>query len=969
MVKLDSNSYSSGDIENDYEINTRYVALKDCSDNNDIVDDSVDQSGDLESRDQVNPIQSEQSSNNSDLFPGKNINILDNKIDLFLINLKINNELITAVLDSGAAKSLISSDLVAHHGWPVTLENNLFDALGSDTFHTSGSVHCSLSLCNADMAPMEFAVFPSRINNRVQVLLGVDFMLANSLIIDLKNRIISQGNKDTSVVRWKVERSGEVSVLQGENLQCYAAAEVKLTPGEIYKVPVDTQFGYFDNLLGVYTDDGLSEKLSNNVRGYQGILDKDTKFIYMLCSLPTTLRKGDKVGEINTVVNMEPEEDKVNETMIQWEDSIDLNHLSNLNKTRVMDMLLSREKVFSVNESDIGKASVTEHKIVLNDSAPIYQRPRRVRQPINDEIEKQCRELTEADIIEPTTSPWSSPIVPIRKKDGTIRLCVDYRKLNAVTVPDKFPVPNLLDSIFGLGGTKFFTKLDLIRGYYQIPLEESSKQYTAFSTNRGHWQFKRLSFGLRNAPAAFQREIQAVLSAFPSNKVIAYIDDILILSSSFDEHIDLVTKVLTTLETYGIKIKPSKCEWFREEVEFLGHRVSMTGVKKTNEYMKKVNKYPKPDTVGKLREFLGLVNFQRKFIPHCSTLQKPLTRLTGGKSNKILKWTDEMTDSFERLKTEMATELELGYPDYSENANKLELYVDASNFGGGAYLAQQQDGQHRIIGFASMTFTETQLGYATIDRELAALRWGVKTFKPFLYGIDFILFTDHQPLVHLHNMKLVCSRLIRTVQELSEYNFEIQYIPGKLNSAADALSRLNTELPTIPSSSGDLPQGLTYDGPLSPGGADSVFISLKKALTTLELDGLPDTVDGLREMLVEDLLQNSTKYNFKLNRDSRRLLRLMKFPGKLPTLDVLLVACRLFKVKVYVYFWPESPVIYQYQQGDVNVVHLQCLGSVHFNALVEVRPTKLQILLSFQCAQFQVGMKTFRVRVVNWKIG
>jgi hypothetical protein len=164
-------------------------------------------------------------------------------------------------------------------------------------------------------------------------------------------------------------------------------------------------------------------------------------------------------------------------------------------------------------------------------------------------------------------------------------MCIDYRQLNKVTIPDKFPVPNLSDSIFGLYGTKFFTRLDLIKGYYQIPINSESRQFTAFSTTKNHWQFKRLSFGLRNAPSAFQREIQAVLSSLPSNKVIVYIDDILIMGSTFTEHLSLVSKVLHTLKSYNIKIKSSKCDFFRSQVEFLGHSISTTGIKTTDSYL------------------------------------------------------------------------------------------------------------------------------------------------------------------------------------------------------------------------------------------------------------------------------------------------------------------------------------------------------------------------------------------------
>jgi hypothetical protein len=331
-------------------------------------------------------------------------------------------------------------------------------------------------------------------------------------------------------------------------------------------------------------------------------------------------------------------------------EQVKLPELSSDQQAEVFSVLLQNKTVFSSGDDDIGHASVTKHNIKLTNDTPIFQRPRRLPQPISDEIERQCQELNSLDIIEPSMSPWSSPVVPVRKKDGSIRMCIDYRQLNKVTIPDKFPVPNLSDSIFGLHGTKFFTCLDLVRGYYQLPIDDQSRQYTAFSTQRNHWQFKRLSFGLRNAPSAFQREIQAVLSTFPSSKVIAYIDDILIMGDSFAEHLALVSKVLHTLAMYNIKIKPSKCEWFRSEVKYLGHLVSQSGIKKTPEYVDKISEYPQPTTAGELRQFLGLINFQRKFLPNCSEIQKPLSIHTGGRKTKALTWTDEMVDAFCRLK-------------------------------------------------------------------------------------------------------------------------------------------------------------------------------------------------------------------------------------------------------------------------------------------------------------------------------
>ena len=689
----------------------------------------------------------------------------------------------------------------------------------------------------------------------------------------------------------------------------------------------------------VYEDNVLEKSLNDRVHGLSGISDANSKYIYMLATDgKVNVKNGDQVGVVNAVLNVDGGDEEGVVASGNWEDQVDLSHMNIEKKGQLFKLLDNYNKVFSLSDADIGLASVTSHKIRVTDETPIYQRPRRFPRPIAEELERQCRELCDADIIEPSASSWGSPIVPVRKKDGTTRMCIDYRKLNKVTIPDKFPIPNLLDSIYGLKGMKYFTKLDLVRGYYQLPVDEESRHYTAFSTPRNHWQFKRLSFGLRNAPSAFQREIQAVLRSFPSNRVIAYLDDILIMGKTFSEHVDLLGKVLETLSTYGIKIKGSKCEWVKSEVEYLGHIVGEFGVKKTPQYVQKVLDYPKPNNIRELREFLGLVNFQRKFIPHCSSIQKPLSAHTSGSKNTILVWDDKMLEAFEALKREMAAEIKLGYPDYSENASKLELYVDASNIGAGAYLAQQQGDSRQIIGFASMTFSHAELNYSAIQRELAGLRWGIKTFRPFLQGVEFILFTDHQPLVHLDNMKLVCSRLARTVEELAEYNFEIRYVPGRLNTAADALSRLSNKLPwpEVLADSDELPEGLKLDGPPSPGGGDSLFVSLYTALKSLGIDRSRSSVGELRQLLVTELVNHPVTYNIKLDRDSRRKLRSMLAPGQLPCLDVLLPASHHFEARILVYFWPSLPIIYQFGSTYVHTIHLQCRGGIHFNPLIEV---------------------------------
>ena len=872
--------------------------------------------------------------------PGKLVNFMSKAPELLKVEILLNGTPVVAVLDTGAARSLISRSVAESINLVIEENTDYFRVLGKETFKTLGSCSASLSIAGIKMEQTQFTIYPDNIGTGISLLLGIDFLKTNGIELCIGKRLVVKHYVSGGSAEIYLEDSGVARCVMLCDIPCLAARDTRIDEGRAGEIPVSCDIPVCDSKMLLYSDKNIDGRLSDKIHGLSGIYDVEKKFVLVISRESSTkVQKGQSLGTITSVLELPNDVDELPAISdIDFKSQIILDELTIEQQTCVFSMLNEYMCVFSMGDHDIGHASVTQHKIKLTDNTPIYQRPRRFPKPIAEEIERQCQELNSLDIIEPSISPWSSPVVPVRKKDGSIRMCIDYRKLNKVTVADKFPVPNLSDSIFGLQGTNFFTRLDLVRGYYQLPIDDESKPYTAFTTNRNHWQFKRLSFGLRNAPSAFQREIQAVLSSFPSNKVIAYIDDILIMSNTFHEHVSLVSKVLQTLLTYNIKIKPSKCDWFKSHVEYLGHVVSRSGIRKTRKYVQSVVDFPQPKTVSDLRQFLGFINFQRKFLPRCSEIQKPLSCLTGGKRSKVLDWTPEMLSAFNELKTEMQLDIELAYPDYDDGSNKLELWVDASSFGAGAYLAQEQQGSHRIIGFASMTFTETQLNYSTLERELTALRWGVKTFRHFLYGVEFILYTDHQPLVHLHNMRIVCSRLARTLEELSDYIFEIRYVPGHLNSAADALSRLGSPLP--PDSHYEfipiLPPGLVLNGLPAFGGGDSLFVSIHRSLCHVNGDRTLPTSDlELRVQLVDELLTNADKYNMKLDRNSRKELRVMRCPGQLPSLDVLLAASKIYHVKFFVYFWSTEPVIYQFDNYS-KIIHLQCISGIHFNPLIEV---------------------------------
>ena len=492
-----------------------------------------------------------------------------------------------------------------------------------------------------------------------------------------------------------------------EKIPVYCTADTKVDPKDLTKVPVE-----FDIYLIKDTDTNMlfyeGDHLVNTTLDGVMVKTNDNFVLANKTNKKTVIRKGEILGHVYSMFCDEERETVVTEH--DWNEERIISdvkigdHLSELEVKAVRDMLLQTRQSLSKGDSDIGMADVQPHKIEITQDTPIWQKARIFSDPVNEEIERQCSELLSTDILEYSNSQYSSPVVPVRKQDGSLRLCVDYRKVNQVTRKENYPMPNLMKCVYKPNKVNYFTKLDLVRGYYQVPIAEESRPYTAFSTPQHHYQFKRLSFGLKNSGMAFQKIMQQVLAPLLSHNVIIYIDDILITSETFEDHLNLVQKVLTLLRNFNIKVKVSKCDWFKREVEFLGHIISSKGIRKSPEYVEKVVNAGKPETVKGMRKFLGLINFQRKFVEKCSLFTKSLTPWTVGKRSKRIVWTEKMTADFNTLKEEIAKDIMLCYPDYNEQASKMELYVDASESGSGACLMQTIGGEKRVIAYSSMIF-------------------------------------------------------------------------------------------------------------------------------------------------------------------------------------------------------------------------------------------------------------------------
>ena len=449
--------------------------------------------------------------------------------------------------------------------------------------------------------------------------------------------------------------------------------------------------------------------------------------------------------------------------------------------------LLCRKNVFADPKMPAERANIGEHRINLNDETPFKEPMRRVpifkREILDAEIER----LKEQGLIEESNSPWSSPLVLVQKKDKSWRLCVDYRRLNAKTIKDAYPISRIAENLDALAGSKWFTSLDLNMAYYQIPMRESDKEKTAFGTPRGGlYQYRVMPFGLCNAPATFQRVIEQALCGLQWHVTVLYLDDIIVYSRDFEKHLENLSLVFDRLERANLKLKAKKCSFFGKEVTFLGHVVSENGITTDPDKTKAVEEWQTPRNVTELRSFLGLVSYYRRFIKDFAKIAKCLHELTS--KNSQWNWTAECDEAFYLLKSKLVTAPILGYPDVEGGTFILD--TDASNEAIGAVLSQIQDGKEIVIAYASRTLTSPEKNYCVTRKEMLAVVYFVKHFKHYLLGREFVLRTDHGSLVWLHKFKEPDGQIARWLQQLGPYTFLILHRQGKRHLNADSMSRL-----------------------------------------------------------------------------------------------------------------------------------------------------------------------------------
>lgn len=393
--------------------------------------------------------------------------------------------------------------------------------------------------------------------------------------------------------------------------------------------------------------------------------------------------------------------------------------------------------------------------------------------------------LLQNGMAKPSYSPWSSPCILVPKPDGTSRLCTDYRKINSVTVPDSFPLPRLEDCIDRIGSAAYVSKLDLLKGYWQVPLTERASNISAFVTPDNFVQYTVMPFGMCNAPATFQRLVNIVFKDIPN--CTAYLDDLVIHSRTWAEHLATLRSVFQRLEGASLTLNLAKYEFGKATVTYLGKQVGRGQVRPIASKVEAIANFPTPNTRRQLRRFLGMVGYYRTFCRNFSTVVSSLTSLLSPKV--IFKWSPECTSAFESAKALLCNAPVLAAPDFDK---PFKLEIDACIVGAGAVLLQEgDDGVDRPISFFSKKFSQCQKRYSTIEQETLALLLALQFFEVYVgsSNVPVMVFTDHNPLTFLRQMYNQNRRLMRWALIVQGYNLAISHVKGSANVVADTLSR------------------------------------------------------------------------------------------------------------------------------------------------------------------------------------
>ena len=696
---------------------------------------------------------------------------------------KINNISAECLIDTGATLTIMSQRMWETIKPSTSMALESFD---SSVFTASGEPveiegkTCVFIEINGILCPCNIVV--AKID--VDLIVGLDFLAKHDCQINVaKSSMIIQG-KHCKLTR--IKSAGCYRVVVSSKTQVPAMSEMIIEGKSIDQDHRKTR-------LCLLEPTALNQESSSLLVARSLTYDQDKTPIRVmnLSNESKTLYPATKIATLSPVSTVQQvKEISKSENMVVPEHLKDLferttEGMSIQQQRQVSKLLCKYSEVFSKADSDIGRTGIIKHKIPTGNSRPIKQPPRRVPVHMSGEVDSQIDNMLKENIIQPSTSPWASSIVMVKKKDGSTRFCVDYRKLNDVTIKDAYPLPRIDESLDQLAGAKWFSCLDLNAGYWQVETDPGDREKTAFTSRKGLFEFNVMPFGLCNAPATFERLMEIVLAGLYWQVCLIYLDDIIVSGKTFEDMIENLSLIFDRFLQAGQKLKPRKCKLFAQEVEFLGHIISETGIRTDPNKTKCIEEWPVPKNVHEIRSFLGLCSYYRRFVYKFSDTAKPLYKLTEKQEPFI--WSEECAVSFKKLKKKLVEAPILIHPDFTK---RFTLDVDASDISIGAVLSQNTENGEYVVAYASRILTKTERRYCVTRKELLALVYFVNYFRHYLYGKKFRVRTDHSSLRWLMNFKNPEGQVARWIEFLSSFDIEIEHRPGRAHGNADGVSRI-----------------------------------------------------------------------------------------------------------------------------------------------------------------------------------
>uniref|UniRef100_A0A1I7TMG4 RNA-directed DNA polymerase n=2 Tax=Caenorhabditis tropicalis TaxID=1561998 RepID=A0A1I7TMG4_9PELO len=713
------------------------------------------------------------------------------------VAVKANGLVVYALMDTGANITVASQNLCSSLGISSLTKDSPYGAIGLGNNHVKllgsamvkfniGSttkvhkVHFTEEQCTPT-APGSYEIIIG--NDLLAKLPKFSFDYDNSKFI-IGHDVLHMGHKP-----WKVKTPNQFSIVVSHDtriapgseqlVQCQINDKPTLVHTLLVEAPEDTAW----NILPTVTKSNDIKILISNTSDEELILEKSTRTATgtIVTGSIGCLRCTDvdtTSPQLQTIILADDPEFKIDLTKCEG--------ITEEEKSKLHALVNEFHDVFSKNAYDLGSSKTDPIHIYTSTEVPIKGRPYRVPVKFQAELEDHINGLLKSGRITESNTPWTSPIVLVKKKNGSLRVCLDFRKLNEITIPDNYPLPRIDTIVEKVGHSKFFTSLDMANGYLQLRLDAESSYKCGFVTEKRVYAYTHLPFGLKSAASYFQRALKTVLAGL-DEEVLLYIDDVLIYSKTFEEHLATLRKVLERFRIYSLKASPKKCEFVRRSIVFLGHEINADNYTPNQANIEAIKKLPTPTNISELRRFVGMCGFFRKFVKGFSEITEPLTKLT--RKEVPFVWTKQQQEAVDKLKKILTSKPVLAFPDYTK---EFHVFTDASAVAQGAVLTQTNEKDPKMfqaLAYASRTLTERETRRAAVENELGGIIFALRHFKPYLYQSEVKLHTDHRPLAFLLAKHKIHDTLARWLVELQGYRIEIMHIDGKKNTVADCLSR------------------------------------------------------------------------------------------------------------------------------------------------------------------------------------